>query len=124
MLFIKHESCLLPVLLVIFSRKCLLSRMDISSYQVILISSYVVHQAWTVFVASPAGYFSCKCLSRWLFTLFITLGVCGGYWVRRMRQLPRGPLENSTYNFVSLQMFFRDHYEIGTKSGKYKIDLR
>ena len=54
----------------------------------------------------------------------------GGYWVRRMRQLPRAPffsgllsifgapLENSTYSFVSLQMFFRDHDVVGTKSGK------
>ena len=48
----------------------------------------------------------------------------GGYWVRRMRQLPRRPLENSTYSFNSLQMFFRGYYEVGTKSGKYKIDLR
>ena len=54
----------------------------------------------------------------------------GGYWVRRMRQLPRAPpnfgasLENSTYIFVSLQMFFKGHYEVGTKSGRYKIDSR
>ena len=34
------------------------------------------------------------------------------------------PLENSTYSFISLQMFFRDRYEVGTKSGKYKIDSR
>ena len=33
-------------------------------------------------------------------------------------------LENSTYSFFSLQMFFRDYYEVGTKSGKYKIDSR
>ena len=35
-----------------------------------------------------------------------------------------GPLENSTYSFISLQMFFRDQYAVGTKSGKYKIDSR
>ena len=34
------------------------------------------------------------------------------------------PIENSTYRFISLQMFFRDHYEVGTKNGKYKIDSR
>ena len=56
----------------------------------------------------------------------------GGYWVRRMRQLPRAPLKVvivypviiPTYSFSELQMFFRDHYEVGTKSGKYKIDSR
>ena len=42
----------------------------------------------------------------------------GGYWVRRMRQLPRPPLENTAYSFIVLCMFFRDHYEVGTKSGK------
>ena len=36
----------------------------------------------------------------------------------------RGPFENSTYSFSLLQMFFRDHYEVGTKSGKYKINSR
>ena len=46
----------------------------------------------------------------------------GGYWVRQMRQLPRAPLENSTYSFISLQMFFRNHYEVGKNSGRYKID--
>ena len=30
----------------------------------------------------------------------------GGYWVRRMRQLPRAPLENTTYSFILLYMFF------------------
>ena len=35
-----------------------------------------------------------------------------------MRQLPRAPLESSTYSFISLQM--RDRYEVGTKIGKYK----
>ena len=34
------------------------------------------------------------------------------------------PLENSTYSFISLQMFIRDRYEVVTKSGKYKIDSR
>ena len=50
------------------------------------------------------------------------LGVSGGYWVRRIRQLPRAPLKNSIYSLSLLQMFFRDYYEVGTKSGKYKID--
>ena len=30
----------------------------------------------------------------------------GGYWVRRMVQLPRAPLENIAYSFVLLYMFF------------------
>ena len=32
--------------------------------------------------------------------------VNGGYWVRRMRQLPRAPLENTTYSFIFQYMFF------------------
>ena len=32
----------------------------------------------------------------------------------------RGPLKNSTYNFNSLQMFFKGVDEVGTKSGKYR----
>ena len=40
----------------------------------------------------------------------------GGYWVRRMRQLPQDPpLKNSTNSFILLQMFFRDRSEVGTK---------
>ena len=30
----------------------------------------------------------------------------GGYWVRQMRQLPWAPLENTTYSFILLYMFF------------------
>ena len=30
----------------------------------------------------------------------------GGYWVRRMSQLPRAPLENTAYSFILLYMFF------------------
>ena len=50
----------------------------------------------------------------------------GGYWVMQIRQLLRappflgGPLENSTYCFNLLQMFFRGYYEVGSKSGKYR----
>ena len=56
------------------------------------------------------------------------VGTSGGYWVRRMRQLPWAPLfsgallEKSTYSFISLQMFLRDHYEVGTK--KWEIEDR
>ena len=32
--------------------------------------------------------------------------VNGGYSVRRMRQLPRGPLENTAYSFILLYMLF------------------
>ena len=35
-----------------------------------------------------------------------------------------GPLENSTYSFILLQVFCRNYYEVGTKSGKYKLDSR
>ena len=28
--------------------------------------------------------------------------VNSGYWVRRMRQLPRAPLENTAYSFILL----------------------
>ena len=47
----------------------------------------------------------------------------GGYWVRRMRQLPRPPLENSTYSFNSLQMFFRGYYEVGTKTFFFSSEI-
>ena len=30
----------------------------------------------------------------------------GGYWVRRMRQLPRAPLENAADSFILLYMLF------------------
>ena len=44
----------------------------------------------------------------------------GGYWVKRVKQLPLGlPLfENIAYSFILLYIFFKDHYEIVTKSGK------
>ena len=32
--------------------------------------------------------------------------VNGRYWVRRMRQLPRAPLENTAYSFIVLYIFF------------------
>ena len=32
--------------------------------------------------------------------------VDGGYWVRRMRKLPRAPLENTAYSFILLYMIF------------------
>ena len=44
--------------------------------------------------------------------------------IGQMKQLPRPPLENSTYSFNSLQMFFRGYYEVGTKSGQYKVVSR
>ena len=31
--------------------------------------------------------------------------VTGRYWVRRMKQLPRAPLENTAYSFILLYMF-------------------
>ena len=34
------------------------------------------------------------------------------------------PLENSTYRFNSVQMFFRGYYEAGTKSEKCEINSR
>ena len=47
--------------------------------------------------------------------------VNGGYWVKRMRQLPRAPLKNTAYSFVLLYMFFRDYHDFGRKIAKYEI---
>ena len=44
--------------------------------------------------------------------------------IGQMKQLPGPPLENGTYSFNSLQIFFKGYYEVGTKSGKYKMVSR
>ena len=46
---------------------------------------------------------------------------CYPYWVRR---LPRGPLENTPLISFCCICFFRDHYEVGTKSEKFEIDSK
>ena len=69
-----------------------------------------------------------------------TILLSGGYWVRRMRQLPqalffgtpsilRAPLENSTYSFNPIQtilsedlFFFREHPSFGRKIGETKSE--
>ena len=34
------------------------------------------------------------------------------------------PFENTAFSFILLYMFFRDYYEVGTKSGKYELDSK
>ena len=39
----------------------------------------------------------------------------GGYWVRRMRQLPWVPLENTAYSFILLYVFLEIAIILGEK---------
>ena len=47
--------------------------------------------------------------------------VNGGYWVRRMRQLPRAPLKIPHIVSFCCICFFRDHHDFRRKIAKYEI---
>ena len=47
--------------------------------------------------------------------------VNGGYWVRRMRQLPWPPLKIPHIVSFCCICFFKDHHDFGRKIAKYEI---